>query len=81
MNLYSIVDEVIEVFQDRSLTYANGLNVGLATISIICTLSSGPIAAGVLLGIGVFTAVDLIYGWTTGSSVTDRLDKKTVIEW
>ena len=77
---YSIGNEIVDIIEDRSITGSNALNVTLASISITCTILSGPVAAGFLLGVGVYSAFDLIYGWSTGTSITERIDKP-IIEW
>ena len=80
LSTYSIGNEIVDIFKDRSITGSNAVNITLAGASIICSIVSGPVAAGVLLGIGIYTAADLIVGVTTGISITERIDKP-ILDW
>ena len=80
LSLYSIKLEIDDIRTDKSITWANAVNIGIAGVAIVSSFVSGPVAAGFLLGVGVYSAVDLIYGRITTRSISDRIDK-SIIEW
>ena len=80
LSLYSIKLEIDDIRADKSITWANAVNIGIAGVAIVSSFVSGPVAAGFLLGVGVYSAVDLIYGRITTHSISDRIDK-SIIEW
>ena len=78
--ILSIVIEGLDIFVSREITWANVVNIGLAGVSLSLSVVSGVGFATVAATIGVVTAVDLIVGWTTDRSLSDKIDKP-IVKW
>jgi hypothetical protein len=78
--ILSIAIEGVDIFVSREITWANAANIGLTGLSLGLSFVPGVGPAIVVAAIGVITAADLIVGWTTDSSLSDKIDKP-IVKW
>ena len=78
-----LIGTTLEIQRQRvcgEITWANAANIGLTGLSLGLSFVPGVGPAIAVATIGVITAADLIVGWTTGSSLSDRIDKP-IVKW
>lgn len=76
----SIIEEGGDIFINREITWANAANIVLTGLSLGLSFVPGVGPAIVVATIGVITTADLIVGWTTDSSLIDKIDKP-IVKW
>lgn len=76
----SVIEEGVDIFVSREITWANAANIVLTGLSLGLSFVPGVGPAIVVATIGVITAADLIVGWTTDSSLIDKIDKP-IVKW
>ncbi len=80
LSIAGIALEGMDIYTNQALNVSNVVNTGIIVVSAAtASLSIAPFIAGAVV---IYTSADLILGWTTGMSISDRMNQSgPLLQW
>lgn len=80
LSIAGIALEGMDIYANQALNISNVVNTGIIVVSVVtASLSIAPFIAGAVM---IYTSADLILGWTTGMSISDRMNQSgPLLQW